>query len=117
MGVCRRHDLCGERCDVVLAPVVGGGVVGVRQIVGIDVDECRDRERELMVERVLDILGGVVAFPDRQVGVDGDRCGDSELVAVPSDSKIGDITHTSHFADGGLHIVDDLGLDSVEDAT
>ena len=51
--------------SVLLAPVVGGGVVGVGQTVGVYVDECCDREGEVMVESVFDVVGGVVACFDR----------------------------------------------------
>jgi len=43
---------------------MGGGVVGVGQTVGIDVDECCDRKGKVMVESVLDVVGGVVACLD-----------------------------------------------------
>ena len=49
---------------VALALVMGGGVVGVWETVGVDVDERCDRKGEAMVESVFDVVGRVVACLD-----------------------------------------------------
>ena len=64
--------ICAVSPVLPLAPVMGGGVVGVGQTVGIDVDERCDRVGEVMVESVFDVVGGVVACLDGQVCVYGD---------------------------------------------
>ncbi len=52
--------------------MVSGGVVGVGLAVRVNVDEGSDRDAELVVESMLDTVGGVVSRLDGLVGVDRD---------------------------------------------
>ncbi len=66
-----------------LSLVVCRGVVCPRHTVRAHVNDRRHREREVMEEGMLNIVGGVVALLHRQISVDGDRCRNAQLVAVP----------------------------------
>ncbi len=88
--------------------------MGISETVGVNVDHREHREGISVVQSVLDVESYCVAVSDRQIGVDADRSRHPQPVSLPSNPKIGKVSDTLDLSNGGVHLADDLGLDSVE---
>jgi hypothetical protein len=97
--------------------VVGDSVVTVAFFVWFDVDYRDDGRCEAVMEAMLDLMSDVVALLDTQVRIDTYRGSDLELVAVPADLETGDADDTRNLFDGRPSIVDEFGVNSVEETT
>lgn len=94
--------------------MVGGFLVGISLVMGLDVNSDDHGPAEFMAERMLDSVGDVVTSPNGQIRVDRDGGRYAKLVSVPSHSQIIDRFDILNFLDGRICGVDHIGFDAIQ---
>ena len=89
--------------------IVGGG-----KSVWLNVDDRMYREREPMVQSVLNLVCSFMALLNGQVWIDGDRNRDAQLMSVPAHAEIGDVSYMINRSNGSLDLVDNGRLNAIE---